>query len=155
MLGAESLNRRVVVSFAIALVGVVNVAGVGRAAEHVNAGTNGPEIIRVLRREGLTRGYAPFWDAQSLTWQSGMRLLVAPVHTCHPPRGRDLCRDNFFTIDSWYDERPGPSFLIVDPAGGLWTKPPHALGRPTEAHHFGSNVTVYVYPYDIARQIRS
>ena len=156
LLAAGSSTGRIAVSLAIAAVGAVNIAGIahGRAAEHAGARTYGPQLIRLLEREGLTRGYAPFWDAQSLTWKSGMRLLVAPVQPCNPRRGGALCRMPFFTIDSWYYERPGPSFLIVDPAQGLATKPPPTFGRPSESHRLGPDITVYVYPYDLARHIR-
>jgi hypothetical protein len=83
-----------------------------------------------------------------------MQLLVAPVQPCDPQRGRALCRRHFFTIDSWYEERPGSSFLIVDPAAGLSSEPPRSYGRPSRIHRLRDGVTVYVYPYDIARHIR-
>jgi hypothetical protein len=84
-----------------------------------------------------------------------MRLLVSPVQSCNPKRGAGLCRSHFFTIGSWYEERPGPSFLIVDPSAGLWRKPPATLGRPSRVHRLGSGVTVYVYPHDLAGYIHS
>jgi len=58
---------------------------------------------------------------------------------------------SYFTIDSWYEERPGRSFLI---ANGL-SKPPAEYGRPSEVLRTGSGITIYVYPYDLARHIRA
>jgi hypothetical protein len=155
LLAAGSSAGRIAVGLAIAAVAVVNMASIahGRTEEHAIAQAYGPQLIRLLERRGLTRGYAPYWDAQSLTWQSGMRLLVAPVQPCDPRRGGALCRMPFFTIDSWYDERPGPSFLIVDPAFGLAATPSPTFGRPLESHRLPPDITVYVYPYDLARHI--
>ena len=157
LLAAGSATGRIAVSLAIAVVGAVNMASIahGRAEEHVSAETYGPPLIRLLERTGVTRGYGPFWDAHSLTWNSGMRLFVAPVQPCGAPYGSALCRMRFFTIQSWYDERPGPSFLIVDPAAGLAIQPPTTFGRPSNSYRLPPDITVYVYPYDLARHVRS
>ena len=82
-----------------------------------------------------------------------VRLLVAPVQQC-PRQGRALCEFPYFTIASWYARRPGPSFLIVDPPQGLSSRPPSTLGRPSEVDRIGPEVTVYLYPRDIAPLIR-
>lgn len=152
LLAAGSFTGRIAVSLAIAAVGAVNIAGMakGRAEEHFDAQTYGPQLIRLLERKGLTRGYAPFWDAQSLTWKGGMRVLVAPGQPCRVDGGEALCRFPFFTIDSWYEERPGRSFLIFDPAAGSTNRPPRSFG-PSESYRVGPYITVYVYPYDLAR----
>jgi hypothetical protein len=148
--------RRLAVGAAITVLGAVNIAGIanGRAEEPVSAQGAGPKIVRLLERKGLTHGYAPYWDAQSLTWHSGTKVVVAPVRACNAPPNT-LCRERFFTIGSWYEPRSGPSFLVVDAAAGLWKKPSPALGRPSEVHRFteDADVIVYVYPYDIARHI--
>jgi hypothetical protein len=157
LLAAKSPRGRIVTSLAIAAVGATNLASVanGRAEEVTTVQGSGPGILHLLEREGLTRGYASFWDAQSLTWKSGLKILVAPVYACNRlQQGSELCRHRFFTIDSWYDPRPGRSFLVVDPAALLWTKPPASLGRPSEVHKLPSGATVYVYPRDIAPHIR-
>ena len=151
-----SSRARLIASLLIAAVGAVNISSIAQGhAEDLTANAYRTELVRLLDREGLTRGYAPYWDAQSVTWRSGMRALVAPVQAC-APGARALCRVHFFTIDSWYRERPGRSFLIIDPASGLWEKPPASLGRPSEVLHLVSDkdVAVYVYPYDLARHIR-
>jgi hypothetical protein len=152
---ARSSVARAAVGLAIAAVAVVNITGItaGRADDPSGAHIYGQQIIRLLESKHVTHGFGPYWDAQSLTWKSGTRLLVAPVQQC-PRQGRALCEFPYFTIASWYATRPGPSFLIVDPPAGLSSKPPSALGRPSEVHHIGPYVTVYLYPHDIAPQIR-
>ena len=150
LLAVGSPTARLAASLAIAAVGTVNVAGIahGKAQLAFPTSVYGPQVIRLLEREGLTRGYAGLWDAQSLTWNSGMRIHVAPVSTCDPSGA--LCRNSYFTIDSWYDERPGRSFLI---ANGV-SKPPAEYGHPSRVLRTASGITVYEYPYDLARHIR-
>jgi hypothetical protein len=156
LLAKRSSLGRLAASLAIATVGAVNIAGVtaGHAQETAGPQPYGGRLVRVLEREGLTHGYGPYWDAQSVTWKSGTRVLVAPVQPCGRPGGASVCRFHFFTIASWYDERPGPSFLLVDPPLGLSTTPPSAFGRPSKVLHVGPSAVVYVYPYDIRRHIR-
>lgn len=156
LLAAPSTRGRVAASLGIAVVGVVNLAGIAQGrANDPSAQAYRVELVRLLEREGLTHGYAPYWDAQSLTWKSGLRVLVAPVRLCNPEGGRALCRDEFFTIGSWYRERPGRSFLVVDPSAGLWQKPPASFGQPLRIERLSAepDVAVYVYPYDVARHI--
>jgi hypothetical protein len=152
---ARSSFARVAVSLAICAVGVANIAGitVGHAQEKAGARLYGDQIIQLLERKGVTRGYGPYWDAQSLTWKSGMRLLVVPVQQC-PRQGLALCEFPYFTIASWYERRPGPAFLIVDAPAGLASKPPSSLGRPLEVDHIGPDAVVYLYAHDITPEIR-
>jgi hypothetical protein len=155
LLAARSDAGRITAAIAIATVGGVNVASIaqGRGQERAGAAVEGPQLIHILEQRGLTHGYAPYWDAQSLTWNSGNRLFVAPVQACDPTFGGGLCRFPGFTIDSWYQPRPGRSFLIVDPAAGLSSKPPKTL-RPVSTLRVGPQTTVYFFSHDIAGQIR-
>jgi hypothetical protein len=156
LIARGSSRARLTASILIAAVGVVNIASVAQGhAEDLSADTYRTELAHVLENDGLTHGYAPYWDAQSVTWKSGVRVLVAPVQPC-APGATELCRMPFFTMDSWYRERPGRSFLVVDPGSGLLQKPPATFGRPSEVRHLVSDrdVLVYVYPYDLARHIR-
>jgi hypothetical protein len=152
MLAGGSPRAQLAAAVAIAVVGGANIAGVaqGRAGTPLGAiGTYQQPLLHLLERNGVTRGYAGFWDAQNITWQTGMRLLVAPVARC----GRALCEYRFFTISSWYDERPGPSFLIVDPTTGFITEPPPVVSSAFASYRFGP-LTVYLFRYDLARHIR-
>jgi hypothetical protein len=104
--------------------------------------------VRYLDREGATRGYAGFWDAGNLTWQTDKHLLVAPVSNC----GTQLCPNNFFTIRSWYEPTGGSTFLLLDSTLPLIHAPPFA-SRAAKKQRFGP-ITVYVFDYDIAKHIR-
>jgi len=152
LLAARSWRAQLVVAIGVATVAAVNIAGIvdGRAevSGTVAIQKQAPRIVRMLEREGVTRGYAGYWDAQNLSWQTGMRLLVAPVGNC----GAQLCPNNFFTIQSWYEPRGGPTFLLVDPTIPVIHAPPFA-SEAAETHHFGP-LTVYVFDYDIAKHIR-
>jgi hypothetical protein len=152
LLCAGSARRELAAGLALAAVGVVNLVGIVQGHAGTGKGvlaSHAPELVRLLERRHVTRGYAGYWDAQNLSWQSGMRLIVAPVSRC----GRSLCGYDFATVRSWFEPRPGPSFLIVDPTTPfVQTAPPFASGA-TEKHAFGP-LEVYVFKDDIARRVR-
>jgi hypothetical protein len=157
LLAAGSWRGRLAVALAVAVVGGINIASVvqGRALNPEGAiQTYEQPLMRVLEQRGMTRGYASFWDAQSLTWQSGMRLLVSPVALCDLADETTLCAFRLFAIRSWFEERPGPSFLIVDPETGFVTKPPPIVSEAVASYRFGP-LRVYLFSYDLARHIRS
>ena len=151
LLALRSHAAQLAVAVAVAAVGAVNVASIidGRAGGTPVLGMHQGEIQRVLDARSVTRGYAGYWDSQNLSWQTDMRLLVAPVVNC----GAQLCPYRFFTVESWYEPRGGPTFLLVDPTNAVIHAPPFASSA-TETHHFGP-ITLYVFDYDIARDIRA
>jgi len=156
LLAAGSRRAQLVVALAVAGVGAVNMAGIaeGHAGTPKDAiGTYERPVVRLLTREGVTRGYAGYWDAANLTWQSGRRVIVSPVSLCDGPRGPSLCASTFFTIRSWYDERPGRSFLIVDRSTAFVNEPPAVVQNASASYRFGT-LTVYLFAYNLARQIR-
>jgi hypothetical protein len=102
----------------------------------------------MLERKGVTRGYAGFWDAGNLTWQTRMRLVVSPVGNC----GATLCANKFFTIRSWYEPKGGPTFLLVDPTNDFIKAPPF-VSEAAEKHRFGP-LTVYIFDDDVTTRIR-
>jgi hypothetical protein len=139
----------VVASVAIALVGSVNMVAIAKTHRDSSfgAGVYGPQIIHFLEKRGLERGYAGYYDAQSLMWKSGLRLVIVSAFACGD--GGHLCKIRDFTIDSWFKPRPGPTFLIVDPVQGMTFRPPPSFGRPTVTRHFGPQAVVYVFPRDV------
>jgi hypothetical protein len=152
LLAARSRRAQLVVALGVAAIATVNIAGIlaGRAegGGPVTLAKYADRIERVLVREGATRGYAGFWNAQNLTWQTDMRLLAAPVRNC----GDALCPNNVFTIRSWYEPRGGATFLLIDPTLHVLEPPPFA-SRAVSTHRFGP-LTLYVFAQDIARYIR-
>jgi hypothetical protein len=152
LLAAGSRRAEVAVAICVAAVAATNVYGITNGRAEVTGVVALPQqkeqILRVLERTGARRGYAGFWAALNLTWQTDMRLLVAPVNNC----GAKLCPNNFFTIRSWYDRRGGRTFLLVD-ATIPDIHAPQFAANATETHRFGP-ITLYVFDYDIAQQIR-
>jgi hypothetical protein len=156
LLAAGSRRAQLIVGLAVAIVGTANLAGIvdGRAGTPKGAiGTHKEQLVSLLERKGVTRGYASYWDAQNLTWQSGGRVFVAPIERCDVPGEPRLCGFNFATIRSWYEEKAGPSFLLVDPTTAFITEPPPHVREASASYKFGP-LTVYVFPYDLARYIR-
>jgi hypothetical protein len=107
------------------------------------------QILRVLEREHARYGYAGFWSSLNLTWQSGKRVLVAPVNNC----GAELCPNKLFTIDSWYRPHRGRTFLLVD-ATIPDIKPPEFTKNAVRTRRFGP-LTLYVFEHDITSHVRA
>jgi hypothetical protein len=149
LLAMHARRAQLAVALAVATVGAVNMAGIvhGRAGGLPALENYGQPIRQLLERTGVKRGYAGYWDAQNLSWQTDMHLLVSPVVNC----GEKLCPYRFFTIHSWYVEEGGPTFLLVDPTNNVIHAPPFA--RAASTHRFGP-LTLYLFDYDIARHIR-
>jgi hypothetical protein len=152
LLAMRSRPAQIGVGVAVAIIAAINIASIvdGRAEVTgvVALPKEAPRIVRFLEHEDATRGYAGFWDAGNLTWQTDKRLLVAPVNNCET----QLCPNNFFTIESWYKPTGGRTFLLVDSTLPLIHAPPFA-SRAARMRKFGP-ITVYVFDYDIARHIR-
>ncbi len=152
LLASRSWARQLAVGLAVATIAALNIASI--ADEPAEASglaaivTYERPLLQLLEREGVTRGYAGYWGAQNLSWQTDMRLLVAPVGNC----GEQLCPYNVFTIRSWYEPQGGPTFLLVDPTVNAIQAPPFAA-RARATHCFGP-MTVYLFDYDIARHVR-
>ncbi|MGH3261397.1 MAG: hypothetical protein ACRDNS_05310, partial [Trebonia sp.] len=107
-----------------------------------------PAIERLVSAHHLRIGYAGYWDAASLTWSSDGRLHVHPLietrgHTEPSPLARAA---------AWYRPRPAtPSYLVLAPHDDDFPDSlPADLPAPPRTFRLGQ-VTVEVYPYDIAR----
>jgi hypothetical protein len=111
-------------------------------------------LARFARAEDVRYGYTGYWDAADLTWMSGFGVEVYPVSQCKP--GSLVICPYDIGISSWYTPRPGTrSMFIVDHGIQLQsvTAPDPALGAPLGTTTIG-DLTVYVYPYDIASRFR-
>jgi hypothetical protein len=150
---AVSHRAQVVAAVAICLVAGINAVGVaqGRADTGLSAiAMHKSEVVHVLESNGVTRGYAGYWDAQNLTWQSRLKVRVAPVVPCD----QTLCGLKYFVIDSWYRPQAGPSFLIVDPQNGPVSIPPPFTRTASASYRFGQ-VRLFLFRYDIARRFHA
>jgi hypothetical protein len=113
---------------------------------------DGGGLVQAAQAEGLTRGYAGYWNASSLTWNAHERVLIRPVTACANPRGADICPYGLMSVASWYRPQPGRSFLIVDPSTAHVPAVPRGLGPPLASHRVGG-MTLLVYPYDIGSRL--
>lgn len=106
-------------------------------------------VAAIAGREHLERGYAGYWDAAPITWAAHLRVHVYPVYAC----AHGICEFDEHTIAGWYRPHPGQrTFLLTDSVQPFLGAPPASLGRPTASYPIGQ-VTMYVYPYDIASRI--
>lgn len=137
----------------IALAGIVSIAQ-GRDSRNTEGFPSqrvADRIAQIAAREGVSVGYAGYWDAAPITWAEHFRVNVYPVSICD--RGEHLCRFDLHYITSWYTPRPAiRSFLLGDPSLALVPGPTPDLGQPSGVFHVGQT-TMYVYPYDIATKV--
>jgi len=149
---ARSPRAQLVAALCIALVAAVNIESIANNRAEVTGVVALPQhadaIVRALEREHVRYGYAGFWSSFNLSWQSNMRLIVAPVNNC----GAELCPNRFFTIASWYRKHGGRSFLLVD-ATIADIKAPEFAKNAAKIARFGP-LTLYVFDDDIAAHIR-
>lgn len=113
---------------------------------------DGEELVAALEAKGLDRGFSSYGSASPLTFRSGGRIHVAPVNLCAVGIERvSLCGFLANRVKSWYEPRPGRSFVISDVTQywALPAPPPDELGVPTESFVVGSQ-TVFIYSYDVA-----
>ncbi len=152
LLASRWQARQLAVGVAVATIAALNIGSIAdepaEASGLAAIETYERPLLQLLEREGVTRGYAGYWGAQNLSWQTDMHLLVAPVGNC----GEQLCPYNVFTIRSWYEPQGGPTFLLVDPTVNAIHPPPFAA-QARVTHRFGP-MTVYLFDYDIARHVR-
>ena len=109
------------------------------------------QVWQLAVSKHLQFGYSGYWDAAPITWASRFRVRVYPISLC--VSNTHLCPFDLHTISSWYSPRgPIRSFLLTDSAIPLVPSPTPDLGRPSAVYHVG-NLTMYVYPYDLATKI--
>jgi hypothetical protein len=143
----------VVGTCAFALAAVISIAQgtATRNPEGFPRPTLANRIAAIARLNHVQIGYAGYWDAAPITWGSHFRVQVYPVSICD--RGAHLCQFDLHYISSWYTPRPGVrSFLLTDRRLRLVPAPTPDLGRPSATYRVGQ-ITMYVYPYDVAQKL--
>jgi hypothetical protein len=110
------------------------------------------QVEQIAAREQLRIGYAGYWDASPMSWASHFRISVFPVQSCYG--GAQVCAFFVHTISSWYTPRANlRTFILVDPTLPYLQTEPVVFGKPVATYHIGE-LTMYVYPYDVASRIR-
>lgn len=109
------------------------------------------QVEQVAVNHNLRIGYAGYWDASPVTWGSHDRIEVFPVMSC---AGGNICEFFLHVISTWYAPRPNiRTFVIVDPTLPFLQAEPTGFGRPVATYHI-DQLTMYVYPYDVASKIK-
>jgi hypothetical protein len=112
----------------------------GIAAAHRQAPPRNVGLTDWLTRHHLTSGFAPYWEASSITVDSGGAITVLSV-TDTGPHGR-LAPQHWLTDVQLPAKMPPASFVILSPA--------EKVRRAAVAATFGPSARSYRYgPYTI------
>jgi hypothetical protein len=149
--------RRAAVAAGVALVALSGVASLEREdIQLATSGRPGPlesvALADLVREEHLSHGYAGYWNAAPLTWQSETRARVYPITGCAPsaPEKAAFCPHPNYGIDSWYEPDPqARTFLVVGGTPADVPAPDRRFGSPERAVRLG-HLGVVVYGHDIA-----
>ena len=107
-------------------------------------------IVHIAEVNHATTGYAGYWYASDLTWNSHERLRVRPVSLCAESTGTTICPFYIARAPAWYVPEPRRTFLLVNPSEAYLPGIPEGLGQPIAAFAFPDSTRMYIYPYDIA-----
>jgi hypothetical protein len=157
--GTEGWRRAVVVA-GVALVALSGVASLERediqlAASGRPGDLESAALADLVREEHLSHGYAGYWNAAPLTWNSEARARVYPITGCAPnaPEKAAFCRHPTYGIDSWYEPDPqARTFLVVGGTPADVPAPDPHFGFPERAVRLGQ-LEVQVYGHDIAARL--
>jgi hypothetical protein len=151
--------RRLVAAATATVFALLSVAGFSQLVHQLRVYPpthDAPAVIAFLEQEGLTKGYASYWDSLGLTWRSNLAVDAYPVVECGTPAAPALCKVSVNTISSWYRPVAGVrTFLVAGSPAlplSLTAAPPASFGQPVLVRHI-DYYTVYVYDHDVAAQI--
>lgn len=120
------------------------------------------DVVELARSQGISRGYAGYWNSYPIAYAGRNEIEVTPVGTCLPPRDGRLCAMYLHYVDQAYRERPGRSFLVVDARedDGIDFPPSEVAALPANLtpvarHTVAPGLTFYVFDHDIAREIEA
>jgi hypothetical protein len=100
--------------------------------------------------EGLKYGYASYWVAAPLTWETKTQLEVYPVLACPAPSR--LCTYPLHEISSWYSSRSSErSFVVFDRRYGPSPARIHLPGSQRTITY--ARYTIQVYDHDVAANL--
>jgi len=109
-------------------------------------------LVAALEAHGLHHGYAGYWQANLLTWDSDGAVVSRAVQqgaACHAAQRGWFCPYPIFTVSDWFTPQAGPSFLIREIGGAFVPDPPPPRPRPVSVFNY-DRFEVYVYDHDIA-----
>jgi hypothetical protein len=117
----------------------------------------GPAIA-FLEQQGLTRGYAAYDEASSISFKTDFALQVYPItdqlltadETCGPPGTPMVCPYTYESVSDWYTGHAGPTFILFDPEMNRLSQPPPASLEPAASVYRVGRFVIYVYDDDVA-----
>lgn len=115
------------------------------------------ELVAALEAQGLRHGYAGYWQANLLTWESDGAVTVRAVQqspSCRADEPGWFCPSSIFTVSDWFTPQPGPSFLIREIGGSFVPGPPPTSPRPTSVFNV-DRFEIFVYDHDIGADAAS
>lgn len=142
----------------LALTTTIHIAkiGISRACcAELETGAPSPaladRVAKITHRYGMKRGYAGYWYSLGLSWFAKKRFHTYPVDRCGAHLER-LCASFYNHLSSWYEPgRARGSFFLS--SGTRLPRSAKSFGRPRHTYHFGGDLKLYVYDYDIATRI--
>jgi hypothetical protein len=131
-------------------------AGYGAARAAVPAENS--DLVAFLTAHGLRSGLAGYWQANSVTLDSGGRIVIRPVKL----NAAGLAVPNFwYGKASWYNPRAYEANFVVtvrSPSSEAWEMAPFeardTFGRPARTYHFG-RYTVLVWHTNLLSHLRA
>jgi hypothetical protein len=157
-LAVRSSRGRPAVAAGAALLAVTGVMGLARGEytddpQRLPGPADAAALRAVVEREDLGKGYASYFEAATLHRLTGGAARVLPVQECGD--AHELCPFFLHTLSSWFVPEPGRSFVVVDTT----LRQPQVSGLdpglgPPDAVVAAGQLTVAVYPYDVARRLR-
>jgi hypothetical protein len=110
------------------------------------------QITKLAEINHVRTGYAGYWDASSLTWNSHNRVIVRPLVQCSDSTAAPICPFNLMRVPAWYIPKQRHTFLLVDPGQLFVITLPPGLGTPIATYAVGP-LQMYIYSYDIASRL--
>jgi hypothetical protein len=150
LLATRGFGWKIAVTAAVSVFAVGGIYQTLRQSFAVSPPTPGAaaagELLRFAQEQHVSIGYAGYWDAEALTWETAFKLQLYPVYECDPA-DNGICAFPTVQISTWYTGNPHQrSLLIVDPSQqtptvvGVDT----AFGHPIASTTIG-NLTAYVF----------
>ena len=132
--GRSLARRALVAALAVVLAGYAVMLGI--AAAHRQAPPRNVGLAAWLTRHHLTSGFAPYWEASSITVDSGGAITVLSV----TDTGRDgrLAPQHWLTDGQLTAKMPPASFVILSPAEKVRRAAVAAtFGPPAQSYRYG------------------
>jgi hypothetical protein len=156
---ATSRLRANILLGAVAAFGVLNmtlnVSSLRQPLEYGPPAATDAALERFVLSRGAAVGYGSYWDVMPIGLQARGKLRLVPI-VALGNTGR--WAGHFVAANTaWFRPQPGVrrSFLVTDARLSVPYAPhslPSAFGHPVASHRFGA-LTIYVYPYDLARAL--